>query len=122
MTDILNRLLESSAQESTHELMCRINDAAKEIIRMREAEKMRALHAAEPDIQKLYGMPGVYALIQDLHDEADLCANEHADDIAKLLTRAAYKIEGLVSVFRVNILRLSPQTSHAEITKLLDDA
>ena len=60
------------------------------------------------------------SLIDELREEADLCRNETAVDVANLLDRAAAEIERLREVFRVNVLRLAPETAHAEIDRVLD--
>lgn len=41
-------------------------------------------------------------LLQDLRDEADLCRNETADDVAALLDRAADEIDRLNVIIYAN--------------------
>ena len=65
-------------------------------------------------------LKGGLGLLHDLQEEADLCRNETADDIAVLLDKAADEILRLREIFRVNILRLAPETSHAEIDRVLN--
>lgn len=43
-------------------------------------------------------------------------------DVAELLLNAANEIARLRTAFRINMLRLAPETSHAEIDRILNDA
>ena len=108
---------------------------------MNEQQEQKVTSPNEGQSRSTVGL----GVVDDLRTEADLCRNEGADDIAILLDRAAdeidrkncwlvayykevrkafladrYEIERLRNVFRVNMLRLAPETPHSEIDRILN--
>ncbi len=66
-----------------------------DILQESEVDKMNEMQGQEGTIEGPTKLYEVLGLIEELHDEADLCRNETATDIAYMLETAADMIDSL---------------------------